>query len=238
MGTGITDLYTADDLATEICEAFGASDQVTRNKAYRCLNRALRIVVRKGRWPFFRVEDELVTTTTNVERYKLRSAIKLPEFLHLRDPAVKIKMIGLRELRKMYPNNVQLTGVPLFWRICDYNEQSQSYQIGLWPIPDGTYSIYMDADKNPIFLQDRDDDIRSTGLPEEMIETVIDIAIALMYEKNNVALYNQKLSMAMAQLDEDYYRLGNHLDDDMNAREYSGLDYLKKFDPILPPGYS
>jgi hypothetical protein len=107
--------------------------------------------------------------------------------------------------------------------------------VALWPIPDGIYTIYLDADKNPDLLVNKNDDLRSTGLPEEMIETVINIGISLMFEKTDDAMYREKYAEAMTQLDDDWSRLGQHPDDNLTSREYGGAYSLRRDDPQLDP---
>lgn len=231
----ISDIFTAEAVGLEIAEAAGGTDTDTLDRAYRTINRALRMICRKGSWPFFRREDDTITTVSGTESYNLKERVKLPKFLHIKDPARKLRMIDLRTLRRAYPNNTDTRGVPLYWRLKNYNRSSNSYQVALWPIPDGVYTIYVDADQNPELISDKTDDIRATGLPEEMIETLINIGIALMFEKNGDADYQSKMALAMAMLDDDYYRLGSSQDDDLDSRTY-GLE-SGSADPILPGQY-
>lgn len=232
--TAIPELSSLDDIATEVCDAFGDVSQLSRDKAYRKINRALRIISRKGSWPFFNVEDETITTVSGTETYNLKARTKLPRFVHMRDPARKLTMVDLRTLRRLYPNNTDTTGAPMYWRIVNFDKDAGRHEIALWPVPDGVYTLYVDAEVNPTLMTDKNDDIRSTGLPEEMIETVIDLAIALMYEAS-ADIYEQKMGQAMAKLDDDYYRLGVHPDDNMDARTYSGSTGVGGQDPILDP---
>lgn len=234
----IPELYTVDALATEICEAFGSSQQADRDKAYRAINRAIRIIARKGRWPFFRLEDTTLLTVSGQENYKLKSSLKLPDYIHMRDPAVKLKMVDLRVLRRLFPNNTVLSGTPRFWRMVNFDSASQSYQIALWPIPSGVFTLYIDADQNPVLPTDKNDDIRNTGIPEEMIETIINLAIAIMFEKYDDEKYQAKMAKAEAMLDDDYYRLGNHPDDDLTSRQYNETYSDALGDPQLDPKYS
>lgn len=233
----ISDIFTANAIANEIAEAVGDLSETTKNQAYRSINRALRIISRKGNWPFFRSEDVVITTENNVESYKLKSRVKLPKYLHMRDPARKLIMMDLRDLRLAYPNNTETTGTPLYWRVKGYSASSESYEVALWPIPDGEYTIYMDADNNPALIETKNDDIRSTGLPEEMIETVIALGTALVYEKKGDAQATEKMAVAMAMLDDDYYRLGSHIDDDLRSREYAPGNDIRLQDPVLPGRY-
>jgi hypothetical protein len=231
----IDDLFTLEAVSTEILEAYGSTDPVSREKAYKAVNRALRIISRKGTWPFFREEDSTFTTANGVETYRLKSRVKLPKFLHMRNPARKLRFIDLRELRILYPDNTTTQSAPMYWRVKNYNVSSQSYEVALWPIPDGIYTIYLDADKNPDLLVNKNDDLRSTGLPEEMIETVINIGISLMFEKTDDAMYREKYAEAMTQLDDDWSRLGQHPDDNLTSREYGGAYSLRRDDPQLDP---
>lgn len=234
----IAEGFTAEDVATELCEAVGDSSEVTMNQAYNVINRALKIITRKGTWPFFKSEDQVITTVSDQEAYKIKSRVKLPKYLHMRDPARKLTMIDLRVLRELYPNNTETTGTPLYWRMKGYNQNTQSYELALWPIPDGVYSIYMDCDNNPALISNKNDDLRATGLPEEMIETLINIGIALLFEKKGDADYVGKLQIAMAMLEDDWFRLsGGHPDDNLGAKEHHGIGGPFQ-DPILPGSYN
>lgn len=233
----IPELYTLDDLATEITEAYGSSTATDRSKAYRTVNRAIQIIAKKGRWPFFRVEDATFTTVSGTETYILPTNIKLVDYIHMRDPARKLRFIDLRTLRRKYPNNTTLTGTPLYWRTVNYDPSAEGYRIALWPIPDAAITMYYDADLNPNFLSDKSDDVRTIGIPDEMISTLINIATALMYEKYDNDMYTQKMAEAKQELDEDFYRMTNHPDDDLTSRQYSGAYDLRRDDPILPPQY-
>ena len=95
----------------------------------------------------------------------------------------------------------------------------------------------MDADTIPTPYQDKTDEIQSAGIPLDMIETMIDLAIALMYEKYDADMAAQKMVAAEAKLDADYYRHNNTLDADITSRQYDGLYDIRKEDPTLPPQY-
>lgn len=233
----ISELYTLNDVAVQVGESYGDVSQLSLDKIYNKVNRALRIISRRGTWPFFAAEDESFATVADQETYKLRSGVKIPKFLHMRDPAKKLVMVDLRTLRRLYPNNTETTGTPQFWRIVNFDKFQNAWKIALWPIPDGVITIYVDADKNPPLLVDPSDDLRSTGLPEEMIETVINLAVALMYEQS-ADIYQEKMAQALAMLEDDYYRFGVHIDDNMNAREHSGVVDLYREDPTLPLNFS
>lgn len=232
----IGDIYTAEEISQEICEDVGDVSDNSKARAYRAMNRALRIIAAKGSWPFFREEDTEITTVADQEAYSLKARIKLPRYLHMRDPARKLVMMELRDLRVNYPNNTETTGTPLFWRLKNFNKNSQVYQVALWPIPDDEYTIYVDADQNPTMFTDSEDDVRNMGLPEEMIETLIQIATAIMLGKTGDADRESRMVQALMRLDDDFYRLGMHPDDDLKSRAYSGENWIAKEDPILNPG--
>ena len=238
MTTIATQLLTVDDLATEITEAFSSSDPVSKSKAYRAINRALVLISRKGPWPFLKVEDQLLNTVTNQEKYYLPQNFKINSLLmHMRDPAYKLKFSDTRTLRRAYPNNTVLSGTPRLWRIVNFDSSAQAYQIALWPIPNAIYQIYMDAETNPVLYQDSTDQIQSAGIPADMTETIIDLSIALMYEKVDAELYTAKMQAAAAQLDADFYRFNNNYDADLTSRSYDGLYDIRREDPVLPPQY-
>lgn len=236
--TQIPEILTIDDIALEVTENYGSSTSIDKAQACRAISRAIQIISRKGRWPFFRYEDLHFNTVANQEAYFLPGNIKLPQFLHMRDPAYKLRLIDLRMLRQMYPNNTDTTGTPRFWRVVNFDQGAQAYQVALWPIPSGVNTIYLDADYNPAMPSDSTDNLTSIGLPTEMQETVIALATALMYEKKDTAMAEQRMQIAASMLDDDFYRLGNHPDDSLNAREYSGTVDLRSEDPILPMQYN
>lgn len=230
-------LTTLDELAQEVTEAYGSSSTTDKAIAYRAINRAVKILARKGRWPFFRLEDQLLTTVSGTATYTLQSTVKRVDFIHLRNPTRKLKMVDLRTLRIAYPNDTSITGTPLFWREVNYDGNADGYKITLFPTPDSALSLYYDCDTYPQDLVDKSDDIRSTGIPDEMIDTVIQIAVALMYEKYDNDMYNQKMAEAKTQLDDDFYRMTQHADDDLRARVHGGAYDIRRDDPVLDPRY-
>lgn len=234
----ISQLSTAKEVSTEIVEAFGDTSDASFNKAYNCINRALGLITRRGSWPFFRAEDMLVVTAANQQFYKLRPRVKQPRYVHMRDPAIKLKFFDLRDLRVAFPNNTVTTGAPFYWNVKTFNAGSAAWELGLWPIPDGVYNLYIDADQNPELITNANDVIANTGLPPEMTETLIALATALMYEKSADADYAGKMQQAMAMLEEDYYRMGITEDDNLNAREHSGYGDIYMGGPIFDPRFS
>lgn len=234
----ISSIFTAEDIAREIAESVGSLSEVTYDQAYRCINRALRIMNAKGSWPFWASEDLLLTTVSGTQYYRMKQRVRMPKYLHMRNPAWKLEMIDLMMLRKLYPNNTETTGQPLYWRISSYNVNAQSFEVGLWPIPDGEYEIYIDIDQNPLLVTNKNDNLCQLGLPEEMIETMIKIATALMYEKTGDADYQNKMAEGLTQLESDYYRLTNHIDANLNSRVYAGDMQVFSGDPMLPPNYN
>lgn len=131
-----------------------------------------------------------------------------------------------------------MTGTPLYWRTVNFDANAQGWNIALWPIPSGVFNLYLDLDTNPLPIVDKSDDIRSYGLPEEMIETLIALATAFMYEKISAELYGTKMAAAEAMLDQDFYQMTNHPDAELQSREYSGTYDIRREDPRLPPQYN
>lgn len=234
----IPSITTAKQIATQIVQAFGDTSDASYDQAYACINRAIGLIARRGSWPFFRSQDQVLVTTGGVQYYKLNPRVRQPRFLHMVNPAFKLMYMNLRDLRLAFPNNTLTSASPMYWGLTTFKENSAAWEIQLWPVPDGEYTIYIDTDQNPCLISSPTDEITSTGLPLEMVETVIALATALMYEKSADLDFEKKMGQAISMLEEDYYRMGMNIDDDLNAREYNGTELTFWGGPIFNPKFS
>lgn len=233
------DLFSLSALSREVGESYGDTSEISLEKCKRALNRALWLVNRKGRWIFSNVEDNTFDTVSGEDHYVLKAGVKEPEYLRTIDPARKIMRVDRRKLLTAIPNNLIVAGAPIYYWVVGYNKPRKAIEIAFYPIPDGIYTVYIDSQYNIPLLVDNDDDIRTvSGIPEEMIPTVIDLAIAVMFDKSDDVRYQQKMAEAELRLDDDFYRLGSNPDENLNARSFD-IDMRSVYqDPILPPDYS
>lgn len=234
-----TDLFSFSGIALEISENYGSVDSQSLERAKRAINRALWNISRKGIWSFSNFEDTTFTTAEGQEYYYLSSRIKIPEYMRTINPARKIYNLSKRRLITAVPNDTDRSGAPLFFRVAGYDKARKSWKIALFPEPDGEYDVYVDAQYHIPLMSDDDEDIRSTsGIPEDMIETVIQLGTAIMYEKSDNENYKRKMAEAQLQLDDDYYRYAANPDEELSARVFSQEDNMVFMDPRLPDQFS
>lgn len=237
---GIADLYTLQDLATEALEAYGDTSALSLPKGYKAINRAIQMINRRGTWIFAQVQSQELSTVADQENYNVTKADRGIRTIHISTTAWrKLERVDQREFRKRIPNNTTTTGTPSMYRVIGFNKSTKSYRIALYPIPDAVYTLLVDGEKNISLLEDADDDIRTTsGIPEEMIPTVIALATAILYEKKDDPQYKTKLMESLALLEEDYYRLAADPDSENRSREYGAGYDIASSDPVSPPNVS
>lgn len=231
-------LFTLLDLATETSQNLGATDDVSIAKAKKFVNRALIRISEMGPWSWQMVYDATVNTVSGTESYVLATDVKKLQAVWINDTARrKLRLIDDRRFREIFTQNVTPQGTPLYYRDFGRDATTGNRKIALYPVPNSVLAIGYDYEREMQLLVDNTDDVRvETGMPDHMVDALIELATAIGYREQDDSDYGS----AMAEAIERWIELRNNdqteIDDAIRAAPMGGdgRDFL---DPILPPRF-
>ncbi len=234
-----TDLFTLSDLALQVGNNLGAVDDLSLEKCKKYINRALVRFSELGSWSWQYQYGATLSTVAAQEEYSITSVLKLNSVYTSGPTQRTLKLIEDRAFRAMYPNNTS-SGTPYYWRRMGASTSTaNTIKIGLYPIPDGTYTIKYDYVKPITLLTSDSDDIRLiTGMPMNLVDLVIEMATAVGWkeidDKDSSAQMKECLSRLAAAYGDDQ----SEIDERLIMSPMESDDFNRFYDPVLPSSYN
>ena len=243
-----TDLYTLANLADQVCLNVGATDNVTQAKAKKWINRAILRFQEMGEWSFQRVYEQAFpgspngsVTVSGTKVYTVPNCFRI-ESLYLRSPIQRrLVMLDDRKYRRMYPNDVA-TGSPYYYRLAGRSHSAtvqNALKVGLYPIPDAAYTLLWDGIKPLTLLSSDSDDIRTvTGMPDFMLDLVIEMATAIGFKEIDDSVSPGQLQETLVRLKGAYSKDQHDIDLRLIMAPFESEDVDRYFDPSLDPRFN
>lgn len=241
------DLFTLADLKMQVALNLGATDDLSLAKCGKYINRALVRFSEMGEWSWQRVyaqpfPDSVTTTTSNgVADYTVKECLRITN-LYMRTPIQRrLVMLGERDFRRMYPNDTA-TGTPYYYtqrgRSGSAPDGYNSQKIGLYPIPDGSYTLLWDGVRAITLLSSDTDDVRVvTGMPVRMVDILIEMATAIGWKEIDDGDAAVQMNEVLMRLKAAYADDTHDIEDVHVLSPLDGDNLDKIFDPILPPAF-
>lgn len=228
-------LFTLSELATQVANNYGATDDVTIAKAKQWINRALMRMRRRGQWQFLEVLGGSFSTVASQEVYVMDTSILKINALWTKDTNRKLVLLDNREFRESIVDGEDSTGDPSTYRLAGRDTATGGLKIALWPVPSSATTIYVDSQKTiPLLTADSDDIRLITGMPDHYIEAVIDLASALGSKERDDGDYQAEIQEAELHVQALWLEDQTQLDDDLTSREFSSSYVIDSDDPVLP----
>lgn len=238
-----TDLFTLQDLQTQVCLNLGATDDISMAKAGKYINRALIRFAEMGEWSWQRVYDQpfpgaTSVTVANQMTYEVRNCLRMTS-LYISSPTErKLVLMGDREFRSRFPNPFA-TGTPYYYlhrgRTANVTDKD-ILKIGLYPVPDAAYTLKWDGVRPITLLSSLTDDVRAlTGMPVNLVDILIEMATAIGWKEIDDADAASQLQEVLARLKGAYNEDRHDIEDRHIMADFDGdIDFA---DPVLPPEY-
>jgi hypothetical protein len=228
-------LFTLEEIALEVAKNVGSTDELTLADAKKWINRALMMFSEQGQWSFQKVYAQTVSTVANVATVEIPGVLEIDSLFASNPVQRTLYLIEDRTFRARFPNP-NATGTPYCWRIAGRKADTTDTQvIGLYPIPDGIYTLLYDAIRPITLLVNDSDDIRTvTKMPSTYVNLVIEIATAIGYKRDDDQKSREQLEEAAQRLENLYYKDQDQIDDRLITRPLEADDIQSIYDPILP----
>lgn len=242
-----TSLFILSDIATQVCNNLGASDNITQAKARQYINRAILRFIEMGTWSFQYVFEQpfpgqgspINQTTPNQKAYTVLNALKITS-LWMQSPIMRrLILLDNRKYRRMYPNDTAV-GTPYYYRDMGRVKGSTSdqLQIGLYPVPDSNYVLLWDGIAAIPLLVNDTDDIRSvTGIPGYLVDLVIEMATAIGWKEIDDQDQGTQMAETVKRLAAAYADDQSELEDRLIMAPFESEDVDRYFDPQLDPRF-
>jgi hypothetical protein len=242
-----SDLFSLANLADQVCNNLGATDNLTQTKARKYINRALIRFSELGEWSWQRVYSQpfpsagAPVTVSGQTVYGVPNCLRL-ESLYASSPIQRrLKLLDDRQFRRMYPNDTAI-GFPYFYRHMGRRNAGiavDTLQIGLYPIPDAAYTILWDGVREITLMVNDTDDVRVlTGMPVTMVDILIEMATAIGWKEIDDSDAASQMQEVMIRL-KGLYGKDQHDIEDVNIMAPFDSDDLNRYnDPQLDPRFS
>lgn len=199
---------------------------------------AIRISTEKNRrWSWLDVTKSF-DTIAGEETYTLPSCFKAaPRALFIKGSnRRRLRRIPTNSFIDKVPDPSTDSGNPTFYDYAGVNSNG-SRLITLWPIPAGVEEIFVRGKRVIVAPSNDEVDIRAAfGMPEDVIEALIEYATALAWKGQNDARYQEQMGEAQHLLDEAYAADQENNDTRKRARMMESEDYSDG-DPQLPANF-
>lgn len=242
-----TNFFLFQSLCDQVCRNVGSQDNLTELRAQDWVNRAIIRFTEMGEWswqrgyqlPFPNTVNNV--TSANQEIYSVPNCIRI-ESLFMKSPIQRrLTLLDDRKFRRMYPNNIA-TGTPYYYRHVgrvNTGGAVDTLQIGLYPIPDSAYTLQWDGVQAMPTLVNATDDIRAlTGMPQFMVDILIEMATAIAWKEIDDADNGSQLKEAVARLKSAYGKDQHDIDDRLIMAPFESEDIDRYFDPQLDPRFN
>jgi hypothetical protein len=234
-------LFTLEDLALEVSKNIGDTSEYTLADAKKWINRAIMMFTEMGEWSFQRVYGPAnsVNTVANTATVEIDNVLKITSIYSASPVQRTLTLIEDRTFRARFPNP-NATGTPYYWRIAGRKaDDSDTQIIGVYPVPDGVYTLYFDAVRPISLLVNDSDDIRTvTKMPSTYVNLVIEIATAIGYKRDDDVKSREQLEECAQRLQSLYYKDQDQIDDRLITRPLEADDMAMVADPLLPPTFT
>lgn len=233
------DLFTLSNLADAVCLNIGDTSDITQAKAKKWVNRALIRFSEMGMWSWQYQYAATLSTVAAQETYSLSDVLKINSIYTSGPTQRTLKLIEDRAFRAMYPNNTS-SGTPYYWRRMGASTATaNTIKIGLYPIPDGTYTIKYDYVKPITLLTSDSDDIRLiTGMPMNLIDLVIEMATAVGWKEIDDKDSSNQMKECLARLAAAYGDDQSEIDERLIMSPMESDDWNRFYDPVLPSNFN
>lgn len=231
-------LFTLSEIANEVSQIYGSTDDITQAKAKKWINRALMRINEMGDWSWLMVFDGTFTASSGTETYALATNVKkVYSIFYSSGVRRKLRLMDDRIFRSIATQVTTPQGTPLWYRLYG-RDASGNRKVALWPIPNATLTMYYDYRKEIDLLVNDSDDVRTvTGMPDHMVDALIELAAAIGMRELDDSDYESAMSEAVARwknlLAEDL----SEIDDGIRMRAYEA-DATNYQDPVLPAQYT
>lgn len=231
-------LFTLEDLSLQVAQNYGDTSDITIAKCEKFINRALLRINEMGDWSWLMKYDATFNTTSGTETYTLGAGVKKVYALYYSDNVRrKLRLMDDRRFREIFTYNVTPTGTPLWYRLAGRDTTYGRRQVKLFPIPNATIAMYYDYRQEISLLTATTDDVRVvTGMPDHMVDALIELATAIGYREQDDGDYESAMEEAMARLQRLLEDDLTEIDDRVRMANFEG-DSVYYGDPVLPPQY-
>jgi hypothetical protein len=139
----------------------------------------------------------------------------------------------------MYPNNTA-NGNPYYWRrMGSSTTVVNTIKIGVYPIPDAIYTLKYDGVKPIVSLVNDTDDIRLiTGMPNTLVDLVIEMATAIGWTQIDDSEATNKLKECLVRMETAYGQDKSEIDDRLIMSPMEVDEWNKYWDPVLPSNFN
>jgi len=234
---GAADLFSLNDIATEVGENYGDTSAQSLPKIKKLINRGL-LEISLWPWIFNQSEDLSFTTVKDKEKYILDPIIQSINQLTIRDPDRKLIFMDNRSFRRSIPNPTTSTGDPTHYRLVGFTAGSRALEIALHPIPNGGDKVLIDANNQiPLFVNNTDD-LRDR-MPEHMLPLLILVATKLGEKQNDASSYLQTVAEVREAIQLHWGMINNFADAELHSIVQGDHQrMIRDGDPVLPPQFS
>lgn len=231
-------LFTLDDIALQVAQNYGDTSDITIAKAEKWINRALLRINELGDWSWLMKFDATFNTTSGTETYTLGAGVKKIYALYYSDNVRrKLRLMDDRRFREVFTYNVTPTGTPLWYRLGGRSTINGRRQVKLFPVPNATIAMYYDYRQEMPLLVNSTDDVRVvTGMPDHMVDALIEMATAISFREQDDSDYQSAIQEAEARLQRLLAEDETEIDDRIRMANFEG-DSVYYGDPVLPPQY-
>jgi len=235
---GAADLFTLQDIATEVGQTYGSTDTITLAKCKKWINRALVDISGFGPWPFLKDGDETLELEDDTSEYTLPCVVKEIRKLYYRDnDDYSLNYVPYDRWIDVIVDDQDADGTPTHYTIVGWDQYTHGWKIRLWPQPSAAKTLYVSADKYIALFDSDKDDLRDR-MPETMLPVVIAIAEKYALRDLNEITELQRDQQVEMLLTKAQGKHFNKKDMRHRARAHDGSDADPYRDPRLPPNYS
>ena len=178
-----------------------------------------------------------LTWSIEKESYVLGEGVKkIYSIYYQQNVRRNLKLIEDRRFREIFTYNVTPSGTPVWYRLYGRDATTGRRKVALFPIPASQLPIYYDYRKEmPMLVNDSDDVRVVTGMPDHMIDALIELATAISFRQLDDSDYESAMAEAMARIQRLHAEDSTEIDDRIRMRNFDSAEYMG--DPVLPPQY-
>jgi hypothetical protein len=234
-----TDLFTLSDLALQVANNIGATDDTTLAKIKKHINRALIRFSEMGTWSWQYQYGATLSTVEDQEEYSLEGVLKVNSLYTSGTTQRRLVLIEDRQFRAMYPNNTA-SGTPYYWRRTGSSTATaNTMKLAVYPIPDGVYTLKYDYIKPITLLVDDTDDVRVvTGMPSPLVDLVIEMATAIGWKEIDDSVASNQMQECLLRLKSAYADDQSEIDEQLIMAPMESDDWNRFWDPVLPSNFN
>ncbi len=194
-------------MAYDVALNYGNTSAQAIEKMKRLLLRAaIRISTEKNRRWSWLVVTKSFNTIAGEDEYALSSSVKAaPSIFFVKGSNKrKLRRIPSRSFIESVPDRSDDSGNPTFYDFEGVNSNGCRV-VSLWPTPSGVEEIFYRGKRVIQPIVNDEADIRAAwGMPEDVIEALIEYATALAWKGMNDSRYQEQMGEAQELLDRAY----------------------------------